>query len=286
MLFILFFLDGFMVRTRCPPISKFRLGFSFPSFGSGGASFGRWLSLGFLFCHCCSFSCVCIGSFGCGYGCHALGWILCGRFSFPPFRLDLSGLGVGVPSQSLEFLVLLVWPPLPNFLRFSCVHLVPVCFAGPVPFVLLFEVFRSAFEIPFSCCPFGPLRGGGLAWGVFPLLCFCGVLVLLSSVLRWGLWTLLLALGRFVLLSLSGPLAVQLRSFLCMWFRQNFGVSSFQRSLWWSAGRPDPGTFCWCCGTLSLPCLSLWSVSLWILGRGFLFCFSLLRLRFPFYGLF
>ena len=56
----------------------------------------------------CSFSCVCIGSFGCGYGCHALGWIFCGRFSFLPFRLDLSGLGVGVPSQSLEFLVLLV----------------------------------------------------------------------------------------------------------------------------------------------------------------------------------
>ena len=29
-----------MVRTRCPSISKFRLGLSFPSFGSGGASFG------------------------------------------------------------------------------------------------------------------------------------------------------------------------------------------------------------------------------------------------------
>ena len=24
----------------------------------------------------------------------------------------------------------------------------------------------------------------------------------------------------------------------------------------WSAGCPDPGTFCWCCGTLSLPCLA------------------------------
>ena len=35
-----FFLDGFMVRTHCPSISRFRLGFSFPSFGSGGASFG------------------------------------------------------------------------------------------------------------------------------------------------------------------------------------------------------------------------------------------------------
>ena len=35
-----FFLDGFMVQTRCPSISRFRLGFSFLSFGSGGASFG------------------------------------------------------------------------------------------------------------------------------------------------------------------------------------------------------------------------------------------------------
>ena len=35
-----FSMDGFVVRTRCPSISKFRLGFSFPSFGSGGTSFG------------------------------------------------------------------------------------------------------------------------------------------------------------------------------------------------------------------------------------------------------
>ena len=35
-----FFLDGFMVLTRCPSISKFRLVFFFPSFGSGGTSFG------------------------------------------------------------------------------------------------------------------------------------------------------------------------------------------------------------------------------------------------------
>ena len=74
----------------------------------------------------------------------------------------------------------------------------------------------------------------------------------LSSVLRWVLWTLLLALGRFVLLSLPGPLAVQLCFFLCMWFRQNLGVSSLRRSLWWSAGCSDPGTFCWCCDILSL----------------------------------
>ena len=109
--------------------------------------------------------------------------------------------------------------------------------------------------------------------GFFPSL-FLRVLGPFAFSLRWGLWTLLLARGRFILLSLSGPLAVQLRSFLCMWFRQNFGVSSFRRSLWWSTGCPDPGTFCWCCGTLSLPCLSLWSISLWTLGRGFLFCLS------------
>ena len=35
-----FFMDGFMVRTQCPSISRFRLSFSFPSFESGGASFG------------------------------------------------------------------------------------------------------------------------------------------------------------------------------------------------------------------------------------------------------
>ena len=35
-----FFLDGVMVRTRCPSISKFRLGFSFPSCGPAGACFG------------------------------------------------------------------------------------------------------------------------------------------------------------------------------------------------------------------------------------------------------
>ena len=77
----------------------------------------------------------------------------------------------------------------------------------------------------------------------------------------------LLAVGRFVLLSLLGPLAVQLRFFLCLWFRQNLGVSSLRRSLWWSASCSDLGTLCWCCGILSLPCRSLWA-----LGRGFLFC--------------
>ena len=46
------------------------------------------------------FSCVCLVSFGCGHGCRALPWILCGRFSFLPFRLDLSGLRGGVTFQS------------------------------------------------------------------------------------------------------------------------------------------------------------------------------------------
>ena len=35
-----FFLDKVMVRTRCPSISKFRLGFSFPSCGPAGSCFG------------------------------------------------------------------------------------------------------------------------------------------------------------------------------------------------------------------------------------------------------
>ena len=34
---VLVFLDGFVVRTRCPSMSKLRLGFSFPSIGSVAA---------------------------------------------------------------------------------------------------------------------------------------------------------------------------------------------------------------------------------------------------------
>ena len=70
MLVLRFFLDGVMVQTRCPSISKFQLGFSFPSFGPAGACFGdilcdSRLSLLFLFS-------VCLVSFGCGYACRAL----------------------------------------------------------------------------------------------------------------------------------------------------------------------------------------------------------------------
>ena len=110
-----------------------------------------------------------------------------------------------------------------------------------------FEVFLSAFEISFSSRPF--LFFGGEVW--------LGPYVFGPA---WVLWTLLLALGRFVLLSLPGPLAVQLRFFLCMWFRQNLEVSSLRRSLWWSAGCSVPGTFYWCCGILSLPYRSLWAL--------------------------
>ena len=173
-----------MVRTHCPSISKFRLGFSFPSFGSGGASFGD-----------------------------------------------------------------ILW-------AFSSVT---------------FEVFLSAFEISFSSHPFFFL--GGEVWlgpSVFsPALgsvdSSLGSGKLLSSVFAWGV-------------SCSASFL------LCMWFRQNLGISSLRRSLWWSAGCSDPGTFCWCCGTLSLPCRSLRPISLWALGRGFLFCLSFLRLRLSFYG--
>ena len=137
-----------MVRTSCPSISEFRLGFSFPSFGSGGTSFGDILWT--FFSVTVFFSSVCLVSFGCGYGCHALAWILCRRFSFLPFRLDLSGLGVVVPSQSLQFLCfwsdllflfLLVFlrPPGSGVLRRSC------------SLFFLFEVFLSAFEVTFSC---------------------------------------------------------------------------------------------------------------------------------------
>ena len=119
-----FFLDGFMVRTRCPSISRFRLGFSFPSFRSGGSSFGD-IFLSFLFCHFC--------------------------FSFLPFRLDLSSLGLVVTFQSsllcfcsdLLFLFSSGFPASTwsDVLRRSCS-------------LFLFEVFLSAFEISFSGRPF------------------------------------------------------------------------------------------------------------------------------------
>ena len=64
------------------------------------------------------------------------------------------------------------------------------------------------------------------------------------------------------------------------------GKIRFSVFVWAVSCCSDPGTFCWCCGTLSLPCRYLWSISLWALGRGFLFCLFFLRLRFPFYGLF
>ena len=75
-----------------------------------------------------------------------------GVFFFLPFRLDLSGLGVAVPSQSSFFcfcsdLLFLfssgfLLPPGSGVLRRSC------------SLFFLFEVFLSAFEITFSCRPF------------------------------------------------------------------------------------------------------------------------------------
>ena len=70
----LLFLGGFMVRTRCPSISEFRLGFSFPSgLFVGRASFGQCHSLLLpLSVTVVPFFCDCVGSLGCEYGCHAL----------------------------------------------------------------------------------------------------------------------------------------------------------------------------------------------------------------------
>ena len=138
--------------------------------------------------------------------------------------------------------------------------------------LFLFEVFLSAFETTFSGRPFFFL--GAEVW-------------LGPSVFGPALGSVDTSLGSGKIRSSVFVLAVSCSAsfFLCTWFRQNIGVSSLRRSLWGSAGCSDPGTFCWCCGTLSLPCRSLWPISLWALGRGFLFCLSFLRLRFPFYGL-
>ena len=81
-----------------------------------------------------------------------------GVFFFLPFRLDLSGLGVVVPSQSLHscafaltsysyFLQVFLLPPGSGVLRRSC------------SLFFYFEVLLSAFEITFSCRPFFFLGG-------------------------------------------------------------------------------------------------------------------------------
>ena len=137
-------------------------------------------------------------------------------------------------------------PPRSGVLRGSCLLL------------FFFEVFLSAFEVSFSSRHF--LFFGGEVWpGPFV---FGPALGSVDSSL---------GSGKICASVFAGAVSCSASFFfflsLCMWFRQNLGVSSLRRSLWWSAGCSDPGTFCWCCGILSLPCRSLWA-----LGRGFLFC--------------
>ena len=176
-------------------------------------------------------------------------------FSFLPFHLDLFGFGVFVPFRRLLFCAFalttsssfirdFLLPPGSGVLRRSCL------------LFFFFEVFLSAFEISFSSRPF--FFFGGEVW-------------LGPSVFGPVLGSVDSSLGSGKIISSVFACAVSCSAsfFLCMWFRQNLGVSSLRRSLWRSAGCSDPGTFCWCCGTLSLPCRSLWPFSLWALGRGF-----------------
>ena len=142
------------------PFPSFDLVFLFHLLGPVGTCFGDipWVScLSLLF-----FFSLCLVSFGCGYACRVLAWILYGRFSFLPFSLDLSGLGVVGSYQSFlscafaltssfSFLQVVRRPPGFGVLRRSCSF-------------FLFAVFLSAFEITFSCRPF----------------CFLGVEVWLS----------------------------------------------------------------------------------------------------------
>ena len=163
-------------------------------------------------------------------------------------------------TSSSYFLRDFLRPPGSGVLRSSCS-------------LVLFEVFLSAFEISFLGRPFF----------------FLGVEVWPGpSVFSPALGSVDSSLGSGKIRSSAFVWAVSCSAlfFLCMWFRQNIGVSALRRSRGGSAGCSDPRTFCWCCGTLSLPFQSLWPISLWALGRDFLFCLSFLRLRFPFYGLF
>ena len=78
--------------------------------------------------------------------------------------------------------------------------------------LFLLEVFLSAFEISFSGRPFFFL--GVEFWPGPFVLALC-----------WVLWTLLLALGRFIFSVFVWAISCSASFFLCMWFRQNIGVS-------------------------------------------------------------
>ena len=151
-------------------------------------------------------------------------------FFLSTFRLDLSGLGVVVPFQSLLFCAFALTSSyfLRDFLRPPGSGVLP----RSCSLFFLFEVFLSAFEITFSGRPFF----------------FLGVVWLGPSVFSPALGSLDSSLGSGKIRSSVFLWAVSCSAsfFLCMWFRQNLGVSSLQRSLWWSAGCSDPGTFCWC----------------------------------------
>ena len=114
-----------MVQTRCPSISKFRFGFSFPSFGSGGASFGDILwafsSVTFVFPFF-PFTWICL----------VLVWLCLFSLLFCAFAL----------TSSSYFLRYFLRPPGSGVLRRSC------------SLFFLFEVFLSAFKITFSGRPF------------------------------------------------------------------------------------------------------------------------------------
>ena len=168
--------------------------------------------------------------------------------SFLPFRLDPSGLGVRVSSQSLK---LSLWVFLDPFLLcsqasvafgltsssyFSWGLLRPPsvrCAPQDLSFFCLY-VWRYSVGLwdSFSRVAFLVLvKFGGLSCA-FSFLCWCGVWGLLSSVLRLKAVDFSLGSGKF-----RSPFFVCGRSLfapflssstLCVWLKQNFGVSSFR----------------------------------------------------------
>ena len=173
-----------MVRTRCPSISKLRLGFGFhPLVQSSVAALALvGAILGFLFLSLCSFLSF-WNTLAMGMVAMLWFWNFSGIFLLS-LRLDLSGLGVGMPSQgpelSLDWLdplsfLLCLWS---DFLflvtGISCAHLFSVCLASPFFLSLL---VCSSFQPSrfFSRVLFSVWRS--VLGGVF-LSCWDGVFVL------------------------------------------------------------------------------------------------------------
>ena len=219
-------------------------------------------------------------------------WDSLQAYSFLPFRLDLSGLGVGVSSQSFDFhfgcfwtpsffvprlLWLLVRPPLPIFLGVSCIRLLSGVLRRTYPsFVFMCEDILSAFEILSLVSPFLSLSGVEVCLVLFPFFVGAGsrTFCLRSFVLKAVDSSL--GSGKF-----RSPFFVCGRSLLRFFSFVFYPVCVVRTELWSfffsnkNSGGPQVIFFLGLGSGAAAPCVSLWYLSLCgLLGDDFVLSFS------------